>query len=122
MQRYIEEIWGRDQQWQENDFAKHFEPENITVVLAESELIGYAQVERQNENLFIRMLLLSPEHQRKGVGTLLLEQVLKVAANQSLGVQLQVFKINESAKLFYERHGFRVESETPTSLVMAKNA
>jgi len=68
------------------------------------------------------MLLLAPEHQRKGIGARLLGRVLNVATASSRGVQLQVFRINETAKQFYEHHGFRVVSETSTSLVMALNA
>ena len=33
MRNHIERIWGWDEQWQETDFAEHFIPEQITVVL-----------------------------------------------------------------------------------------
>jgi len=122
MRNNIEQIWGWDEKWQENDFSEHFKPEQTTVVTAGAEIIGYAQVEPKSEALYLRMLLLAPEHQKKGVGTSILRRVLSVASEQRLGVELQVFKINESAKRFYERHGFRVVGETPTSLVMAFNA
>ena len=67
IKNYIEQIWGWDEQWQENDFAEHFEPNQITVASVGEKLIGYAQVEHQSEVLYIRMLLLAPEYQRKGV-------------------------------------------------------
>jgi ribosomal protein S18 acetylase RimI-like enzyme len=122
MKENIEQIWGWDQQWQENDFAKHYEPKNITVACTKAELVGYAQIEHQKETLFIRMLLLAPKHQRKGVGAQLLSKILHLAAAQSLGVRLRVFKINKEAKRFYEHQGFQVTGETPESLVMEFNA
>ena len=35
------------------------------------------------------------------------------------GVGLQVFKINDRAKKFYERFGFKVEDENTTSYIMS---
>jgi ribosomal protein S18 acetylase RimI-like enzyme len=97
---------------------EHFEPDQITVALVGEKLVGYIQVEPQGEALYIRMLLLAAEYRRQGIGALILELVLSAASEQHLGVKLQVFKINESAKRFYERHGFRVVGETSTSLEM----
>lgn len=118
MRDHIEQIWGWNEQWQENDFAEHFIPEQITVVLAKGSLVGYVHIDPQSEALYIRMLLLAPEHQRKGVGARILVSVLSSASKQRLGVKLQIFKTNDPAKRFYERHGFQVVGETPTSLVM----
>lgn len=118
MRPYIVKIWGWDQGWQEKDFDEHFEPDNIMVVSVGNELVGYSQVEDQGDNLFIRMLLLLPEHQHRGLGSHLLKKVIESAKAQPSGITLQVFKVNEGAKIFYECHGFQVESETPSSLVM----
>lgn len=122
MRSYIEQIWGWDEQWQENDFREHFEPDQITVALVGGKLVGYAQAEPQSEALYIRMLLLAAEYRRQGIGARLLQVVLSAASEQHLGVKLQVFKINESAKRFYECHGFRVVGETSTSLEMEFDA
>ncbi len=118
MRSYIEQIWGWDEQWQEREFAEHFEPDQITVALVGEKIVGYVQVEPQSEALYIRMLLLAAEYRRQGIGALILGLVLSAASEQHLGVKLQVFKINESAKRFYERHWFRVVGETSTSLEM----
>jgi len=39
MSNYISEIWGWDDQWQENDFSSHFDPEGITLVHKEQEVL-----------------------------------------------------------------------------------
>lgn len=122
MKPYVEKIWGWEQQWQKNDFTAHFEPENITVVSVAGKLVGYAHVERRCDKLFLRMLLLVPEYQSKGIGTHLLESVVESASRQALKVELQVFRVNEAAKKFYDHHGFQVVSKTPDSLVMVFEA
>jgi len=119
MRPYIVDIWGWDEGRQEHDFDKHFEPDNLVVVLAGDELVGYSQVEDQPDNLFIRMLLLVAEHQHRGIGSRVVRRVIESAKLQSKGVRLEVFKLNEKAKRFYEYHGFRVEGETESSFVMS---
>ena len=64
------------------------------------------------------MLLLLPNHQRKGVGSHLLNAVIEEAKKQSKGIALQVFKTNEHAKRFYQYHGFQVQGETPSGFTM----
>ena len=118
MRGYISEIWGWDEQWQENDFSTHFDLQGITLVCKEHELVGYSQVENRGGQLFIRMIVVHPHHQRKGIGSKLLESVIASGMEQSKSIGLEVFKINDEAKKFYEWYGFNVEGETTSSFVM----
>ncbi len=118
MKEHIMNIWGWDQKWQEDDFLKHFDPRNITIVREENTVIGYSQIEDQGNQLYIRMLLLQPDRQRKGIGSHLLNAAIEKAKTQSKSLALQVFKINEQAKGFYEHHGFQVQGETANSFTM----
>lgn len=118
MKDYIAEIWGWDKEWQEKDFIKHFNPENITVVKQDNKAVGYSQIEEKGNQLYIRMLLLLPNFQRKGIGSQLINTVIEKSRAQSKDISLQVFNINEQAKKFYEHHGFQVYGETPTSFIM----
>jgi len=118
MRDYISKIWGWDDQWQENDFSSHFDPEGITLVHKEQELAGYSHVENRGDQIFIRMIVVHPRHQHKGIGSRLLESVIAEGKEQSKGIGLEVFKINHEAMKFYERYGFNVEDETSSSYVM----
>lgn len=118
MYGYISEIWGWDEQWQRTDFSVHFDPQGIALAFQEHELAGYSHIEIQATQVFIRMIVVHPRHQRNGIGANLLATVIALAGKQSKSVGLEVFKINEVAKAFYERNGFNVEGETPSSLVM----
>ena len=118
MRRHISQIWGWDDAWQDNDFSTHFDPRRITLVHKGRELVGYSHVENRDGQLFIRMIVVHPHHQRNGVGTKLLESVITSGKEQSKRIGLEVFKTNNEAKKFYERHGFNVEGETSSSYVM----
>jgi RimJ/RimL family protein N-acetyltransferase len=88
------------------------------VVHEERELVGYSHVENRGNQLFIRMIVVHPHHQRKGIGSTLLESAVASGKEQSEKVGLEVFKINDEARRFYEKHGFNVEDETSSSYVM----
>jgi ribosomal protein S18 acetylase RimI-like enzyme len=119
MRGYVSEIWGWDEQWQVSDFSAHFDAKNITLAHQEHQLVGYSHVENRGRQLFIRMLVVHPHHQRQGIGSKLLASVIASGDEQSKGIGLEVFKINDDAKKFYEKYGFNVEGETPSSYVMA---
>ncbi|UZR27996.1 GNAT family N-acetyltransferase [Methylococcus mesophilus] len=118
MRGFISEIWGWDEQWQRSDFSAHFDLQGITLVLKGHELVGYSHIENQDGKIFIRMIVVNPRHQQNGIGTKLLASVIAAADKKSKNIGLEVFKINEVAKAFYEKHGFYVEGETPSSLIM----
>jgi len=120
MQHYVSEIWGWDQQWQENDFSAHFEPNCITLVHKDRELVGYSHVEDRNGQLFIRMIVIHPHHQRKGIGKKLLEVVIASGKEHSKRIELEVFKPNAEARKFYEKHGFNIVDESSSSFVMRR--
>jgi ribosomal protein S18 acetylase RimI-like enzyme len=101
-----------------NHFSTHFDPQDITLVYKKQELAGYFHVENRDDQLFMRMFVVHPHHQRKGIGSMLLESVIASGREQGKSVVLEVFKINVAAKNFYERHRFIVEGETPISYVM----
>lgn len=118
MHDYISKIWGWNEDWQKDDFAAHFDPQDITLAHKEQKLAGYSHVENRDGQLFIRMIIVHPHHQRKGIGGNLLGSAIASGKKQCKSIGLQVFKINDEAQEFYARHGFNVESETPDSYVM----
>lgn len=89
------------------------------MVYKEQELAGYSHVENRGDQIFIRMIVVHPRHQHKGIGSKLLESVIAEGNEQSMNIGLEVFKINDEAKKFYERYGFNIEDETSSSYVMS---
>ncbi|MFF7191965.1 GNAT family N-acetyltransferase [Streptomyces sp. NPDC008222] len=71
------------------------------VAVRDGEILGYAALEGDMlEHLYLR-----PEVRRRGIGTLLLDQVRRLSP---AGVSLHVFQQNTDARAFYEFHGFTV--------------
>lgn len=73
------------------------------VVVAEdaTAVIGFvAMTDGMIEHLYV-----DPEHQRRGVGSALLEEAKRRMPG---GFRLWVFQANEPARSFYEKHGVRV--------------
>lgn len=121
MRGFISEIWGWDEQWQKNDFSTRFNENEITVVFQRNKLVGYCHVENDNNQLYLRMMVIHPDHQKKEIGTKLLKAFISSGKVQSKSLGLQVFKINSRAKEFYEKYQFIVKSETPNSYFMSRN-
>ncbi|KAK5171922.1 uncharacterized protein LTR77_003559 [Saxophila tyrrhenica] len=60
------------------------------------------------KHCYIGMLATEPRHQHNGAGTLLLEQVLAEADDAGVETYLEA---TDTAKPFYERHGFEIITE-----------
>ncbi|MER5780950.1 GNAT family N-acetyltransferase [Streptomyces mobaraensis] len=75
------------------------------VAVRDAEVVGYAALDGDVlEHLYLR-----PEFRRRGIGTLLLDEVRRHSPD---GVSLHVFQQNADARAFYERHGFTVFDTT----------
>jgi len=61
---------------------------------------------------FMEHLYVAPEHQRRGIGTALME---KAKTRRSAGFRLWVFQRNGGARDFYEHHGLRLVELTDGS-------
>lgn len=122
MKDLIEKIWGWDQKWQEEDFSSHFVPRNITVACENQKIVGYLQSENKGQAKFVRMLLVHPKHQKKGIGGKFLQTLINESRNEFKTINLEVFKVNSRVLQFYKRAGFEINGETPHSFIMEKNA
>jgi ribosomal protein S18 acetylase RimI-like enzyme len=79
--------------------------EQVIVGEVEGTVVGYASyVCKSLSNMYVL-----PDHQRRGVGSKLLDAVLRQIPT---GVELRVFEDNVDAIRFYERNGFTTISGT----------
>lgn len=92
----------------------------IEVVQMDGSDVGMVKVIRETDLWHLIQIQLLPEHQRKGIGTFIIEAFLVEASAQHRPVTLQVLKANP-AKGLYERLGFSVVADLGHSYEMRFN-
>lgn len=94
---------------------------HVSIVSLEGQDCGVFAIQELEDHTFLDMLYLLPTHQRLGIGTTLLTAVRQRAGERGVPVRLQVMKANP-ARLFWEKHGFRVYAEDEQAFHMQSAA
>ncbi len=119
MKHYVEEIWGWDDAWQQNDFETGFEKYETKILKLDQSKIGYLQFKQESKYTYISMLVLNPKYQSKGIGFELLNTLQPGTPDKSL--RLNCFKINESAYKFYLKCGFKAFKTDEKFIYLERN-
>lgn len=83
------------------------------------DLVAYAIASLKKEGVHLHRLMVARGHRSQGLGSRMLREL--TARSEQRGtkrVTLKVAKNNESARCFYEGHGFQVEGEDGIDLKM----
>jgi ribosomal protein S18 acetylase RimI-like enzyme len=118
---YVEQTWSWEDASQEERFRLKFEPEGVQIVLHRGTLIGCLSVAVERARLFLRLIEIAPEYQRRGIGAHLIRQLCDQADAANLPLELHVLKVNP-AKRLYERLGLAIIGETDTHYLMRRPA
>jgi GNAT superfamily N-acetyltransferase len=110
LQQYIAETWGWNELFQHHSFLANLPASSFIIASINNEDIGGYCLKNKTDHLYLEMLLLTPQRQRQGLGTQIMQHVMQQAAVQGLPVQLSVLK-NNPAHQFYRRLGFAVYNE-----------
>ena len=112
MRRYVEQTYGPwDEEWQRDYFDQHFHPDGCRIVTCDGQDVGLVCTVERGDEVVLNTLEVLPGHQRKGIGTFVLQSVQQEAFARGKALTLQVLKINPARRL-YERLGFVVVGET----------
>ncbi|MDO8907155.1 MAG: GNAT family N-acetyltransferase [Pseudohongiella sp.] len=110
LQQYIAETWGWNELFQHHSFLANLPASSFIIAsLCEEDIGGYC-LKNKTDHLYLEMLLLTPQRQRKGLGTQIMQHVMLQAKLQGLPVHLSVLKNNPAHK-FYRQLGFSVYAE-----------
>lgn len=121
MLKYIEKIWGWEENIQQKFFGDKFSPEKYKIIVYDDVDIGVVAVSTNDNSIFIEIIEILPEYQSKGIGTEIISKIIADSKNKNCSrVWLQVFKMNPAKKL-YDRLGFLTKSETETHYIMELN-
>jgi ribosomal protein S18 acetylase RimI-like enzyme len=109
----VEDMWGWDEAFQDDFFARFFQPSKVQVIRVEGRDAGILSVERRDEHILLSNIWLAPDFQGKGVGTRVVVDLQAQAGAAHLPLVLEVLRTNRAREL-YERLGFGVYEETAT--------
>ncbi|UCC17203.1 MAG: GNAT family N-acetyltransferase [Dehalococcoidales bacterium] len=107
---YITEIFGWDETVQREFFNREWQEIRQDVILYRNKPIGTISVSEDNKETIIRLFFILPEHQNRGIGSYLLDNILSKADETGRVVKLKFLK-NNPVKSLYLRHGFEIVSE-----------
>lgn len=114
----VERQFGRwDQTQQDSFFAADWEPAVFEMILVDDAIVGYCAIESRADDIHLRELVIDPTYQGRGIGTALLAELKKRAAQMSKPVRLATLRLNHASDL-YARLGFQVVGTTPTHVLM----
>jgi len=102
--------WGWDESKQKQLFDDRFDPARTQVIVLDNNDVGELAVEDRGCDLFVTRLLLLPEHQRKGIGTAVVWELLEEAQRREIPIRISLAKPNP-ARAFWERLGFVLTGE-----------
>jgi len=115
MKDYAIALWGEWLQpatWDKIDLNSH------QIIEAEGKAVGCIAITHSEQFLRVDKLYICPSSQNLGIGTNVLESVIKRARLLGLPIRLSVLTTNPALK-FYLREGFSVAAETAERRTLA---
>jgi len=117
MRPYVEAIWGWNQQQQEQIFADKFDATHSRIVVVGGVDAGFIHVMDGSDSRFLAGIFLTAPMRRRGLGSVILRDLMDGAAAHGQAVTLRVLKVNPARNL-YKRLGFTVTGETDAHFLM----
>jgi GNAT superfamily N-acetyltransferase len=106
----VERLFGWDQAREEKNFAQFFKLDEVRIITADAQDVGWIQEQVDSKSLNIGSFYVMPVMQRHGIGTQVLQALLAQARSQSKAITLAVVKMNPALH-FYKKHGFQIVNE-----------
>ena len=97
-------------------FAEQYGAPNTSIVTVDGEDAGWLTVQRGSD-IYLQSIYLVAKHQRRGIGTRLLQALLEEGRERGTAVRLDTARINPARRL-YERLGFTTISEDRFKIYM----
>jgi ribosomal protein S18 acetylase RimI-like enzyme len=106
-----------DSAFQDRHFAEAWVHGTYWIVLYDRQPCGYLGVDEFADHVYVREIVIAPAFQGRGIGTALLQQLLRRAGEHNLPVRLQMLHANRGAAALYRRLGFEEVGSTSTHLL-----
>ena len=114
LREYLEMLWGWNEKAQKNFHRKEFKKEYFQVIETQNETIGYLEIEPFIDHIFLANLMILQKFQGKGIGKIIMEDLLK----NNPKIVLEVLQVNQRAIQFYKGLGFEIIEDLEVSFRM----
>ena len=114
---HVRPKWGWDDGEQRAIMREKWEAKRCYAIRVGAETVGLVALDEREDEIELSEFYIKPSMHGRGIGTEVLHEVFERARASGLPVRLRVLKWNPAARL-YERHGFRVTSETEDHFYM----
>lgn len=111
MKESLERIGRFDPLKARERFISSFEAENTKYIALNGTKIGFVVVKFKENEISLDHLYIKPEHQSKGIGSVVLQTIFSEANLKSLPVTVGALRESASNR-FYQRHGFIKSGES----------
>lgn len=117
----IERLYGPwDEATQDRLFDVAWSATAHEIILCDDVSCGYICIEKRDSDVYLRELVIDPDFQGRGIGTLILQGLIERARATGVPVRLRTHIINRAAVL-YRRLGFRETHRTESHLFLEWN-
>jgi len=110
---YITELFGWDEDFQREFFAKDWNTHKIQIITYDGKSIGTISITKNEDHIELGLFFILPAYQNKGIGTYLMKPVLDEADRLNQVVKV-AYLVNNPVESLYIRHGFQVTGYTDT--------
>ena len=110
-----------DELMQDGFFEGNWGEAQFQILICDSIPCGYTSVDKNEDHIYVRELVILPKFQGRGIGTQFLQEVLEEAKVRQIPVKLQALHANLALNL-YRRLGFREYDKSPTHILMGWDA
>lgn len=118
---YVEQTWGRwEESVQRHKHRESYTPDTHRLIEVGGVVAGLLATENMPSHLWLVKLYLLSVFRGQGIGSALLEQVLREADEIGKPVRLRVLLVNMRAQALYARYGFNVVERTPERIFMER--
>src|SRR5512140_1091424 len=111
--------WGWDDAEQRAIMREKWRAKTFFRIVREDETVGTIALDEHRDHIRLSEFYIAPRFQGQGIGTHVLEPILRDADEKCTPIRLECLKWNPAFSL-YRRHGFRVVRETDVHYVMER--
>ena len=117
MKSHVEWAWGWDENAQRKGLLSEKNLEGFQLIMLGNDQAGALLLEKHADHHYLRTIFLLPQHQKQGIGSLVMQSLQRDAQMASQPLRLRVIHTNPAQKL-YARLGFTELEQDEKTLLM----